>query len=366
MKHNEKLKQVKEKIKVKDETKNRVSLTMIFSVAIAIVLAAAITITITATFVFSKLGWFTAEKIDSPDIITLVIGVGLISIIIGFAVALLAMKHPLKPFNQIITQMNRLAAGDFKARLHFSKSVASYPAFKETSESFNKMAEELEGSQLLRSDFINNISHEFKTPIVSIAGFAKLLKRDDLTEEQRKEYINIIEEESLRLASMATNTLNLTKVENQSILTEVSNFNLTEQIRSCILLLENKWAKKNIEPMLDMDELSVSGNEELLKQVWINLIDNAIKFSPDNSTIEITAEKKQREIILCFRNQGEIEKDNIDKIFNKFYQADESHSKEGNGVGLAIAKRIVTLHNGKIAVKSENNLTEFFITLPIK
>lgn len=357
---------VKEKIKVKDKTKNRLSLTMIFSLAIAIVLAAAITITISATFIFSKLGWFTADKIDSPDIITLVIGVGLVSIIIGFAVALLAMKYPLKPFNQIITQMNRLAAGDFKARLHFSKSVASYPAFKETSESFNKMAEELEGSQLLRSDFINNMSHEFKTPIVSIAGFAKLLKRDDLTEEQKQEYINIIEEESLRLASMATNVLNLTKVENQSILTEVSSFNLAEQIRSCVLLLESKWDKKDIEPVIDMDELTINGNEELLKQVWINLIDNAIKFSPEHSTVEITAEKKGRYITLTFTNQGEIEKENLDKIFNRFYQADESHSKEGNGVGLAIVKRIVALHKGEVNVNSENNSTQFNITLPAK
>ena len=349
---------------IKEKYKNRISLTMIFAFVIFLVLGISIAIFVAATFIISQLGWLESDKINTPDIQTLIIGVGLISIAIGFAVALLAMKFPLKPFNQIITQMNRLAAGDFKARLHFSKSVMSYPAFKETSESFNKMAEELEGSQLLRSDFINNISHEFKTPIVSIAGFAKLLKRDDLTEEQKAEYINIIEEESLRLSSMATNVLNLTKVENQAILTEVSNINLTEQIRSCILLLENKWAKKNITPIIDMNEIEIHANEELLKQVWINLIDNAIKFSPSDCEIEIRSEESQNTITLFIKNRGAIAQENISKIFNRFYQADESHSKEGNGVGLAIVKRIVTLHNGSVDVKSEKDLTEFSVILP--
>ena len=349
---------------LKENHKKQINLTMIFAVAILLVLGAAVTIFISATFIFSELGFLNPDKLSSPDMNTLIIGIGLISIAIGFAVALLAMKHPLKPFNQLINQLNRLCTGDFKARLNLTKPFDSYPAFKEISESFNKMAEELEGSQLLRSDFINNISHEFKTPIVSIAGFAKLLKRDDLTEEQRKEYINIIEEESLRLASMATNVLNLTKIENQAILTDVTNYNLTEQIRSCLLLLESKWEKKNITPLLDMEEIEISANEELLKQVFINLIDNAIKFSKEDSTIEISASSTEDFINLTIKNSGEINEENLPKIFNRFYQADESHSKEGNGVGLAIVKKIVTLHCGEINVKSQNGETEFTVSLP--
>ncbi|MBE6737966.1 MAG: HAMP domain-containing histidine kinase [Ruminococcaceae bacterium] len=344
--------------------RNRLSLTLVFALLIFAVLLLSIAIFVAATFTISKLGWLEADKINNPDIITLIIDVGLISIAVGFIVAMLTLKYPLKPFNQIITQMNRLAAGDFKARLHFSKPIASHPAFKETADSFNKMAEDLEGSQLLRSDFINNISHEFKTPIVSIAGFAKLLKRDDLTDDQKKEYINIIEEESLRLASMATNVLNLTKVENQSILTEVSEFNLTEQIRSCLLLLENKWAKKNIEPFITMEELQINANEELLKQVWINLLDNAIKFAPESTEISIGSVITGNNIRLSIKNQGEIAEEYKSKIFNRFYQADESHSKEGNGVGLAIVKKIVELHNGNVDVKSEDGFVEFLVTLP--
>lgn len=351
---------------IKEKYKSRFSLTIVFALVIFFVLALSIAIFVAATFIISKFGLLEANKINSPDIKTLIIGVGLISLTIGLIVTVITIKYPLKPFNQLITQMNRLSDGDFKARLHFSKGIASHPAFKETSDSFNKMAEELEGSQLLRSDFINNISHEFKTPIVSIAGFAKLLKRDDLTDAQRNEYIDIIEEESLRLASMATNVLNLTKVENQSILTDISKINLTEQIRSCILLLENKWSKKSITPLIDMEEIEICANEELLKQVWINLIDNAVKFSPENSQIQIHAHCSSDRITLFIKNQGTIAQESLTKIFNRFYQADESHTGEGNGVGLAIVKRIVTLHNGTVSVKSQNGVTEFSVTLPTK
>lgn len=131
---------------------------------------------------------------------------------------------------------------------------------------------------MLRSDFINNFSHEFKTPIVSIAGFAKLLRRGNLTDEQKEEYLEVIEEESLRLSAMANNVLNLTRVENQTILTEVTRFNLSEQIRGAVLLLAEKWTPKNLYMDMQFGEHMICANEELLKQVWINLLDNAIKF----------------------------------------------------------------------------------------
>ncbi len=351
---------------IKEEYKNQFSLTILFALIVAAILLISIAIFVTATFIFSYVGLLEADKIKSPDITTLVIGVGLISICIGFCVALLTMKYPLKPFTQLINQMNRLAAGDFKARLKFSKAIASHPTFKETSDSFNKMAQELEGSQLLRSDFINNLSHEFKTPIVSIAGFAKLLRRGNLTEEQREEYLAIIEEESLRLSHVATNVLALTKVENQSILTDVSSFNLSEQIRSCVLLLEDKWSKKDLDLSIDVGEHNVNANEELLKQVWINLLDNAVKFSPQCGTISITLEKKPLRYICRISNCGNIPQESLEKIFSKFYQADESHSGEGTGVGLAIVKKITDLHSGSVQAKSENDTVTFTVELPTR
>ncbi len=351
---------------IKEEYRNQISLTVLFALIVAAVLLISIAIFVTATFIFSHVGLLEPDNVKSPDITTLIIGVALISIIIGFGVALLTMKYPLKPFTQLITQMNRLAAGDFKARLKFSKAISSHPTFKETSDSFNKMAQELEGSQLLRSDFINNLSHEFKTPIVSIAGFAKLLRKGNLTEEQREEYLAIIEEESLRLSHVATNVLALTKVENQSILTDVSSFNLSEQIRSCVLLLEDKWSKKELELSLDVGEFSISANEELLKQVWINLIENAVKFSPYSGSLRLTAEEENNFYICKISNSGSIDTENIDKIFNKFYQADESRSGEGTGVGLAIVKKITELHSGQVQAEAADGTVTITVKLPKK
>ena len=276
-------------------------------------------------------------------------------------------RFPLKPVNDIINNMNRLASGDFKARLHFGKLLSNHKTFKEIEQSFNELAEELENTEMLRQDFINNFSHEFKTPIVSIAGLAKLVNKGNISQEEKKSYLEAIEKESLRLANMATNVLNLTKVENQTILTHVSSYNVSEQIRTCVLLLENQWVSKNIELSLDFDEYYLEANEELLKQVFINLLDNAIKFSPDGATVSVEIENWTGELSFVIKNTGvEIPPDKIDKIFNKFYQTDESHSTKGNGVGLAVVKKIVRLHYGNVSVRSENGETAFRVTLPKK
>lgn len=289
----------------------------------------------------------------------------LLSIPVCLLVSAAVGKFPLKPIRDLIDGMDRLAAGDFKARVKAGPVLRRYPAFVAVTDSFNKMADELESTETLRSDFINNFSHEFKTPIVSIAGFAKLLRHGNPTPEQQQEYLTIIEEESMRLSYMATNVLNLTKVENQTILTDVSEFNLSEQIRSCILLLESKWSKKNLDLQLDFDEHTVRANEELLKQVWINLLDNAVKFAPDGHTIQIRMTENENTLSIAIKNTGsEIPAESREKIFNKFYQADESHATQGNGVGLAIVKQIVRLHGGMISVSSENDVTEFVVELP--
>ena len=261
--------------------------------------------------------------------------------------------------------MNRLAAGDFKTRLKFGDTMSAHPAVKELTTSFNTMAEELENTELLRSDFINNFSHEFKTPIVSIAGLANLLEAGDLTEDQRIQYARAIREESMRLSSMASNILNLTKVENQTILTDVSSFNLSEQVRSAVLLLEEKWAVKSIDLQLDFDEIVIEANEEMLKQVWINLIDNAVKFSPRCGTVELEILDMGENLCVKVSNTGsEIPEEKREKIFSKFYQADESHATQGNGIGLAIVKNIVRLHRGEIRVNSGNDITSFSVMLP--
>ena len=303
----------------------------------------------------------------APEIGWILLFTAFICTAVGTVLSMFVMKLPLKPVNLLITQLNRLAAGDFKARLRFGKPLRSHPSFIEAETSFNKMAEELENTELLRADFINNFSHEFKTPIVSIAGFAKLLKRERISEEQRREYIGIIEEESLRLAAMATNVLNLTKVENQQILADLSAYNLSEQIRSAVLLLESKWARKELEFELEFGEYDIEANEELLKQVWINLLDNAVKFSPEGGVVTVTVTEEGKNLAVSIANTGSgIAEEDLGKIFNKFYQADESHGAEGNGVGLAIVRRVVELHGGTVRAENGENSVIFTVTLPKK
>lgn len=354
----------KNDLKKQEEIKNRFALTILFALITFGILLVSVVVAALAVYIFSVLKIRPVSTGTEPVLGGILWFMSLVSLVVGTGLAMIVIKLPLRPVNQMITQMNRLASGDFKARLQFGKHIGTHPSFAEAAESFNKMAEELESTELLRSDFIDNFSHEFKTPIVSIAGFAKLLKRENLTDEQRTEYINVIEEEALRLANMATNVLYLTKVENQTILTDVTEFNLSEQIRSAVLLLESKWMRKNLDFYLEFREYTITANEEMLKQVWINLIDNAIKFSPDYGTVEVSIDETDGGLEICVINSGDIPERKQAKIWNKFYQADESHSFEGNGIGLAIVRRAVELHKGCATVKSEKGIVKFTVKLP--
>ena len=242
----------KSESRIKKQTR-RFSLTLLFALLsfcvllIAILLAWGVIMLLIHFHVFEGV----SEEIRMSNII---IVMSVTSLVMGAGLTMIAGKIPLTPVNQLISGLNSLAAGNFKTRLSYKGPLANHPTIVEATESFNKLAKELENTEMLRSDFINNFSHEFKTPIVSIAGFAKLLQRGNLTEEQKMQYLNAIEEESMRLSYMATNILNMTKVENQEILTDVTKFNLSEQIRFAVLLMEDQWSKKNLELQLDFDE----------------------------------------------------------------------------------------------------------------
>lgn len=340
---------------------------LLFALVVFVAVWAHMAIAACAIFVMTKLELIAISESISEDIHSLLLTVALVSVPIGVLVAFLFSKVPLRPIRDLIDGMDHLASGNFQTRVSVGPIMRRYPAFVGVVDSFNKMAEQLESTEMLRSDFINNFSHEFKTPIVSIAGYAKLLNRGKLTPEQQREYLKIIEEESLRLSNMATNVLNLTKVENQSILTDVTQYNLSEQLRDCILLLESKWTKKNLELELDFGEYEVYANEELLKHVWINLLDNAIKFAPDGHTVKVDIAETDRSLAVTVCNTGsEIAPEHLAKIWNKFYQADESHATQGNGVGLAIVKRVAELHGGSVSVTSSGDVTAFRIKLPKK
>ena len=282
-------------------------------------------------------------------------------VIIGLLLSSAYSRIVLAPINKILNGMNRLANGEYETRI----SLYNYSAMKELQDKFNMLANELQNVEILRSDFINNFSHEFKTPIVSINGLVKIMKSGKLSKEKEKEYLEIIEEEIDRLASMTTNVLTLSKVKNQVILTDKTKYNISEQIRSCIVLLEKKWTKKNLHLMLDFDEYYIEANIDLMKQVFINLLDNAIKFSYDNKELAIIIEEDKSNLFIKIIDEGIIiEEENKEKIFNKFYQVDGSDFTEGNGIGLSIVKHIIDLHNGKISTCSKDNKTIFELELP--
>lgn len=347
-----------------EERKQRLSLTLLFAAVVFVFLFMTMLLIALAIVMLVHAGVLqlgqNAAKTD-----TFIAIVALISIAAGTILAATVGRYPLRPVNSIINALNRLAAGDFKTRLSFSGLLAKHPVAMELTESFNKMASELESTEMLRSDFINNFSHEFKTPIVSIAGFAKLLKKGNLSLQEQKEYLDIIEDESLRLSAMATNVLNMTHVENQEILTDTTEYNLSEQLRNCVLLLENKWSRKGLELELDFEECKICANEELMKQVWVNLLDNAVKFTPEGGRVAVRIHETDDCTVVAIANTGsEIPAAGRERIFQKFYQADESHSTEGNGIGLAIVQKIVELHSGQVSVEGQDGETEFTVTIP--
>lgn len=326
---------------------------------------AAMIIVFGITVVMVRTGTFHITENALPDAERLILLIALLSFIVNLVFIIIAGQICLKPLDKFINGINRLAQGDYSPRIEIGKPFGRLPMVKTLSDSFNRLASELGSTEMLRSDFINNFSHEFKTPIVSIAGFARLLKKGGLSRNTAMEYVDIIEEEARRLAYMSTNVLNLTKIENQSILTDITVFNLSEQIRSCILLLEDKWTRKDIDLRINFKEHMIAANEELLKHVWINLIDNAIKFSPEHGAITFDIGQDASRLFVSITNSGSaIPPEAQKKIFNKFYQADESHSSGGNGIGLAIVKNVTELHNGSVKMKSDDGITTFTVTLP--
>jgi len=286
----------------------------------------------------------------------------LASIIVGMIFYLIVCNMPLMPIDTLTEGMEKLTEGKYETRINLGESMSG----KKVAETFNKLAEELDNTELLRSDFINNFSHEFKTPIVSILGLAKILKKCEIDQQKREEYLNAIEEEAERLAFMANSILLMTKVDNQNILTNVKEFNLSEQIRNSIVLKEKSWADKNLQLNIDFLEYNIKGNEELLLHVWNNLIDNAIKYSYTEEELKIEIEKTENKVVVKIINKGsKIPKEERERIFNKFYQVDKSHSSKGNGIGLSICKKIVELHKGNIYVEDNSEKTIFVVELPI-
>ena len=284
---------------------------------------------------------------------------------IGTAVAAFFTKWVLLPLNEMIHATKRISKGDFK--VHIQETFHERSDFGILQRSFNHMASDLDGIEMFRNDFINNFSHEFKTPIVSIQGFAHQLKAGGLTLDEEREYISIIADESDRLVKMATNILLLSKLENQAIVTDKTEFWLDEQIRTCLVLLEKQWSSKDIELNLELDEVKYYFNENMLAQVWLNLFGNAIKFTPKGGTVFCSLSSDSKNITVTVRDTGiGMSEETKRHIFDRFYQGDTSHTGDGNGIGLNIVSRILFLCGGEITVDSEAEKgSTFTVTLPV-
>lgn len=335
----------------------KLKLTLLFSALIFLILSTTILLIFLMLSIIHRLGIIPHGSFQRIPLFIF----ALISILFGTVISVFFSKIPINPIQKIMSAIEQVANGDYSVRIHLKGT----DELTKLCDEFNKMASELQSVEILRTDFINDFSHEFKTPIVSIRGFAKLLQNEELTAEQRNEYLEIIVNESERLSELATNVLLLSKIEKQSILIDKTDFNLSEQIRIVSAMLYQKWDEKHINIDFEGNEVNICANEELLKQVWINLIDNAIKFSPEYSTVNISVLAENENIIVYISDQGEgIDFEKQKHIFDKFFQGDSSHTADGNGLGLAIAKKIIDLHGGTISIKnSDNSGTTFMITL---
>lgn len=228
---------------------------------------------------------------------------------------------------------------------------------------FNKMVEELGSIETLKTDFVSNVSHEMKTPIAIIKNYAELLQTKNITEEQRKEYAEAIEHAAVRLSNLISNILKLNKLENQRIVSKACEYDVCRQLCDCILQYEEAWDAKEIELEVDIeDEATVYADENLMELVWNNLLSNAIKFTEPGGQIRISQKSEEDFVEVTVSDTGcGMSKECVKHIFDKFYQGDTSHSKEGNGLGLALVRRVVELMNGTITVESEEGKGSTFI-----
>ena len=341
--------------------KSRMSLRAVLVLFVFLIMLASMVFIGVASAILYQLGLFSFLR--GPNPVPPIVMLFLFSVIIGTGLAAVVGNRTLKPLHKMIDATHRVAEGDFTVRL----DTDSVPEVEDLTQSFNKMVAELGSIETLRTDFISNFSHEFKTPIVSIRGFAKLLRDGDLTEEERREYLDIIVQEAERLANLSTNVLDLTRLENMGILSQKEYFFLDEQVRRTAALMEPRWREKGLDVSLAMDSVTIHSDEELLQQVWVNLLDNAIKFTGEGGQIDIALKRRGEEAMFTIRDNGcGMDEATLNHLYDKFYQGDKSHAGRGNGLGLAMVKRIVGLCGGAISVESALEVgTAFTVTLPI-
>ena len=258
-----------------------------------------------------------------------------------------------RPVKMITSATEKIMQGDFSVRIA-PMHGAGMEGFNQIGTAINAMAQELSGTETLRTDFIANVSHELKTPLAVMGNYATMLQKPNITEEEKNEYAKAISEAARKLAQLITNILKLNKLENQQIFPMPKEYDLGEQLCECLLGFEDAWEAKNLEIKTDIeDNVRIKSDPELLSLIWNNLISNAIKFTPAGGTIGITLKTEDNDVIVTVSDTGCGIKPEVGQhIFEKFYQGDTSHATQGNGLGLALVKRVVDILGGEIGVQS--------------
>lgn len=286
------------------------------------------------------------------------------SILIGTIISKIVGKRPIHMIIEISEATKEVAKGNFDIRLNENPYASELYTM---THNFNLMIKELANTEMFRNDFIENVSHEFKTPLAAIEGYVTLLQNKSLSEQKRMEYTQKILYNTKRLSSLTGNILLLSRLEHQEIDTQKERYSLDEQLREVILLFEDQWNTKQLELDIELDSIDYYGNRILLSQVWQNILGNAMKFVSDHGQIWISLHQKEGSIVISITDDGiGMSPDVMQRIYEKFYQGDPSRAASGNGLGLTLAKRIVDLHEGTITASSkEGEGTTFTVSLPV-
>ncbi|PKK97219.1 MAG: two-component sensor histidine kinase [Tenericutes bacterium HGW-Tenericutes-3] len=301
-----------------------------------------------------------AQDIVQSDIFLLAMA---LTAILSLTLFMLAMKYMI--INRVRTisyATKQIAQGNFDLQV----SVKGKDEISSLSADFNQMVHELKANEYLNKEFVRNFSHEFKTPMSAIKGYAELISQGNLSKEEVYEYSNIIAVEASRLSNLSKNMLQISILDSTSIVKIDQEFNVSEQIRSVIQMMQLMWEKKNIELNIDIEEIQMVSNKELTYEIWKNLIDNAIKYTPENEKIDISLKCENKNIIFEITNYGiSIPQSDQEHIYDLFYVVEKSRLKSSSGIGLSITKRIVDKLNGKIYIESGNeSKTTFKVVLP--
>jgi len=277
----------------------------------------------------------------------------LCAVCVAAGLAVLINSFFLKPIEKLSASMKKVSGGDFSIRLNEDSKIKE---IGELNRSFNFMTEDLGVTEVLQSDFVSNVSHEIKTPLNAIEGYATLLQDVDCTEEERERYVEKILFNTKRLSELVGNVLILSKIESGSVEISREPFRLDEQIRQSIMLLESKWTENEIEFDIELEDVIFNGDRVLLMHVWNNIIGNAIKFSPRGGLVTIRLYQKGDRVVFCTDDCGPgIGESAMKHIFDKFYQEDSSHKQKGNGLGLSLVKRIIDMSDGIITAENLPN-----------